>query len=96
MLLLFASCLDYYVHGAFLLCGESCLKFQDKYKAVSSQIGKDIVTLEVPEIKGGAVDLALQKVLPEGNICSGKICTSGKVPLPSIKDDMSSEFSNVQ
>lgn len=55
MLLLFASCLHCYVHGAFLLCGESCLIFRDKYKAVSSQIGKDIVTLELLEVRDGAV-----------------------------------------
>lgn len=41
MLLLFASCLNCYVHGAFLFCGESCLIFIVKYKAVSFQIWEE-------------------------------------------------------
>lgn len=41
MLLLFASCLNCYVHGAFLFCGESCLKFIVKYKAVSLMVWED-------------------------------------------------------
>lgn len=41
MLLLFASCLNCYVHGAFLFCGESCLIFIVKYKAVSFRIWED-------------------------------------------------------
>lgn len=41
MLLLFASCLNCYVHGAFLFCGESCLKFIVKYKAVSLVVWED-------------------------------------------------------
>lgn len=39
MLLLFASCLNCSVHGAFLFCGEKLLQFIVKYKAVSVRAG---------------------------------------------------------
>lgn len=39
MLLLFASCLNCSVHGAFLFCGEKLLQFIVKYKAVSVRSG---------------------------------------------------------
>lgn len=41
MLLLFASCLNCYVHGAFLFRGESCFIFIVKYKAVPSRIREE-------------------------------------------------------
>lgn len=46
MLLLFASCLNCYVHGAFLFRGESCLTFIVKYKAVSFQLWEGSPCLE--------------------------------------------------
>lgn len=78
MLLLFASCLNCSVHGAFLFCGEKLLQFIVKYKAVSVRFGGDRGTSHLPARRTPGSRLALQKVLENGDIW--ECCDPGNSP----------------
>lgn len=78
MLLLFASCLNCSVHGAFLFCGEKLLQFIVKYKAVSVRLGGQWHFRPACQENPPGSWVALQKVLENRDIW--ECCDPGNSP----------------
>lgn len=82
MLLLFASCLNCSVHGAFLFCGEKLLqfivKYKVKYKAVSVRLGGQWLFRPACQENPSGSWLVLQKVLENRDIW--ECCDPGNSP----------------